>query len=204
MSVANARGGSAGRNVPRSERPRKLRVDRYRHDPLSRPSTLRQAQGRPEQGRGTTALRASGATSRGAVRADGKHKDPKNRRSEGCHASPPLAACLQRSHKRRRERESSDSLSERRGLAGPRCARSSEPLIQKHKHPGKSCLCFWISASLCRRPQAGDPPAPQRDPPIFDSSVLRIFLFTVGALSGTANVRLSARRFYFRRTLTTT
>ena len=42
------------------------------------------------------------------------------------------------------------------GLVGPRFARSSEALIQKHKHPLiKWCLCFWISASLRRRLQAG-------------------------------------------------
>jgi len=58
----------------------------------------------------------------------------------------------------------------------------SETLIQKHKHLwGNWCLCFWISASLCRRPKAGDSPALLRDPPIFDSSILRIFVLTVGA-----------------------
>ena len=41
-----------------------------------------------------------------------------------------------------------DTEAEVLGLAGPRCARLSEALIQKHKHVvGESCLCFWFSVS---------------------------------------------------------
>jgi hypothetical protein len=49
-------------------------------------------------------------------------------------------------------------------------------------------LCFWIRASLYRRPQAGVPPALQRDSPGFVLVVFFVaFVFTVGAFCATGS-----------------
>jgi hypothetical protein len=74
------------------------------------------------------------------------------------------------------------------GLTGPRYARLSETMIQKHKHHmlGR-CLCFWIIVSLRRRPQAAlgrRPASPQRDSPVFVTFVpFVLFVFAVSPCS---------------------